>query len=89
METKPVVTLTFTLPDNQSQLDSALDGTKMRTLIEELMAELHSGVKYGEQCFGVSLKKKGKPNGEMIDMLNRIREFVYREVEANKIRIEL
>ena len=43
----PVVTLKFSLPDEEVEFDSAIRGADYRRVLEDLSNELRSKVKYG------------------------------------------
>ena len=60
----PTVTLTYTLPDEQSEFDAAREGQAARSLIWEIDQRLRSLCKHGE------------PSSETRQLAEEIREMI-------------
>jgi hypothetical protein len=74
----PKATITYTLPEERDQFETACNGHKFKRVISTLLDELRSEIKYNS-------KKRTK---SQIKLLESYRQFIITEIYEHNLSIE-
>lgn len=74
-------TLEFDLPEESGELQDALDGTKWKLVVWDILQDLRSRVKYGESA--------ELPKSLTQDTADELREYVQSVIDGYHLNIEL
>ena len=75
--------ITFNLPEEQEEFDTAVNASKWKNVVWELKQELRKTTKYGKK-----VNEEGKATQEEVEIAERVTELLFEIMQENNVKFD-
>lgn len=75
--------ITFNLPEEQEEFDTAVNASKWKNVVWELKQELRKTTKYGKNVNG-----EGEATQEEVEIVEKVTELLFEIMQENNVKFD-